>query len=144
MKPLILDDFNCKLNNTSAPGRDDPPCYTSPSLTLYRFSIPNSPSIITPLYDSDSAASLSALLALFSKRLVLLAPKIACCLCSTPVNHHPKLPPMPANAGYAHSDSLLKNGRISRPSCQNRVARPKPAQKRTLWTILRARFACRM
>lgn len=117
-------------------------------------------------YDSASAFSLSALRALLSKRLCRLAPRIACCLLSTPINQYPKLPPAPAKTGYAHSDSLLKNGRISRPSCQKRTAMPaepisverlyfipqseerrgsevtepedvpKPLQNRTLWTIL--------
>jgi hypothetical protein len=84
------------------------------------------PSIFHPLsipYDSASA-SLAALLARFSNKLSLLDAKIVCCLCSTPVNQYPKLPPTPAKTGHAHSDSLLKKGRISRPSCQKRTATP--------------------
>ncbi|TVY81800.1 putative translation initiation factor eIF-2B subunit delta [Lachnellula suecica] len=107
-----------------------------------------------------SAASLSALLALFSSKLSLLAPKTACCLSSTPINQYPKLAPMPPYSGYAHSDPRLKKGRISMPRRQTLTARPvhntvisnwigdgegngdgeegevpKPVQKRTLWTM---------
>ncbi len=71
-----------------------------------------------------AAASLSALLALFSSNDVFFAPRIARCLCSTPCNQYPKLAPVPAKMGHIHNDSLLKNGRISSPSCQNRVAMP--------------------
>lgn len=78
------------------------------------------------LYASASAAALAALLALFSNKLSLRAAKIVCCLSSTPCSQYPKLAPAPAKTGYAHSDSLFKNGRISRPSCHARTARPDP------------------
>lgn len=71
-----------------------------------------------------SAPSLSALRFLFSSKLVLLSANSFSCLLSTPVNQYPKLPPVAAKTGYAQSDSLLKRGRISIPSCQNRTARP--------------------
>ena len=96
---------------------------TMSCLTCRPYSTP-----ITSLYavaSLASAASLSALRALFSNKLFLLAAKIACCLSSTPCNQYPKLAPVPAKSGYAHSDSLLKNGRISRPSCHARTAMPR-------------------
>lgn len=71
-----------------------------------------------------SAPSLSALRFLFSSKLFLLSANSFSCLLSTPVNQYPKLPPAAAKTGYAQSDSLLKKGRISIPSCQNRTARP--------------------
>ena len=80
-----------------------------------------------PLQNFHTAASLASLSARrcrFSNKLALRALKIACCLFSTPIIQYPKLAPAPAKTGYAHSDSLLKNGRISRPSCQKRTARP--------------------
>lgn len=79
------------------------------------------PSSVPPLI---SAPSLSALRFLFSSKLVLLSANSFSCLLSTPVNQYPKLPPAAAKTGYAQSDSLLKKGRISIPSCQNRTARP--------------------
>jgi hypothetical protein len=81
--------------------------------------IPPSPTI----YDS-SAASLSALRLRFSRRLSLRDAKIAYCLSSTPVIQYPKLAPAPPKTGYAHSEPLLKNGRISRPNCHTRTASP--------------------
>ncbi len=113
-----------------------------------------------------AAASLSALLALFSSNDLFFNSRISRCLCSAPCNQYPKLAPVPAKIGHIHNDSLLKNGRISRPSCQNRVAMPavissvsflrlkgnksdqkvdfevgeyipKPVQNKTLPTILR-------
>lgn len=79
-----------------------------------------------------SLASLSARRCRFSNKLALRALKIACCLFSTPIIQYPKLAPAPAKTGYAHKDSLLKNGRISRPSCQMRTARPRNLLATTL------------
>ncbi|KHO00286.1 uncharacterized protein MAM_02209 [Metarhizium album ARSEF 1941] len=49
---------------------------------------------------------------------------MALCLSSMPCSQCPKEAPPRAYAGYAHSDDLLKKGRISIPTCQKRTARP--------------------
>jgi len=77
--------------------------------------------------------SLSALRFLFSSRRFLRSARIFICLFSTPVNQYPKLPPAAAKTGYAQSDSLLKKGRISMPSCQKRTARPVGCAKTISW-----------
>lgn len=105
----------------------------SPNIALTRYLFPldlSARPLYCPLAPSSvpspiTAPSLSALRFLFSSRLVLLSANSFSCLLSTPVNQYPKLPPAAAKMGYAQSDSLLKKGRISIPSCQNRTARPR-------------------
>jgi len=121
-------DLNIGLQQLEIPAVDS---FFVPLLCIHRISTISL--LFRLLYDSPaSAASLSALRALFSNRAVLRAPKMVCCLVSTPCNHHPKLAPTPPNNGYAHRDSLFQRGRISMPSCQKRTARPKPPQKSIL------------
>lgn len=77
-----------------------------------------------PNHASIFSASRAARLALFARISSFLCIRIPVCLSSTVCSQYPKLAPHPAKTGQAHRDPLLKNGRISSPSCQARVARP--------------------
>jgi len=99
-----------------------PPLRTATAYVLVR--IPPSSTLST-----STTPSRSALRFLFSSNRFLRSARIFICLFSTPVNQYPKLPPAAAKIGYAQSDSLLKKGRISIPSCQNRTARPGKLHK---------------
>jgi len=84
-----------------------------------------------------SFASLSARRLLFSITISFRCCNIFICLYSTPCSQYPNEPPIVANSGYTQRAPRWKNGRISMPSCTMRVATPKPAQKRILWTIVK-------
>jgi hypothetical protein len=71
-----------------------------------------------------SAASRSALLLLFSNSSSRLSCNSWSCRFDTPSSQYPKEPPTVAKTGYAQRPSLMKNGRISMPSCQIRTRTP--------------------
>lgn len=73
---------------------------------------------------SVAAASRAALRARFVRIASFLSSKIAVCFLSTDSSQYPKLAPVPAKMGYTHRDPRFQSGRISRPSCHNRVAMP--------------------
>lgn len=106
---------------------DVPPVFLNSIVPTDPFHTPRNHVLAINEFPSASFAALSrsALRFLFSKMLCRLWANIVICRFSTPVNQYPKLPPAAANTGYAQSDSLLKKGRISIPSCQKRTAMPR-------------------
>lgn len=120
----VLDQ--CHLSTVSHRDRADLMiCFIHVGCTLHR-ALMLHPSTYQLYYSFKalSSASLAARLALFASKLSLRIIRMYCCLSSTPWYQYPKLAPIPPKRGQTHNDSLLKKGRISRPSCQKRVPSP--------------------